>query len=132
DVLLGQRGGQLGKSAIQNGGAQVFGDVNERIQIVDGEQGAGQHLFGHSQVAHISAGEAAAGVTAAGLVNGAGVAGVLRILEVKAPAGAQEGGVGAAQPCGQHAIEDVYAALDALHQILGRAYAHEIARLVGG
>src|SRR5207237_9821217 len=56
---------------------------------------------------------------------------VLGALDVHAPVGCEHGAV-AAHPRRSHAIEEVDAAGDTLHQIFGRADAHQVTWLARG
>ena len=90
----------------QNCLARLAHQLEQGVQIVDGDQGGGQHFFGDDQVAQVGAGESAAGVAGAGFVDRAWVVGMSRVHQVEPP-GAGHGGLVAGQAGGQHAVEDI-------------------------
>lgn len=105
--------------------------MDQRAQVVDGDQRPREQFLGDDEMADVGARERAAGVAIAGLVNGTAVAGEGGVHQVETSLH-REGGVMTRQPRRQDAVEDVHAAGDAVDQVFGRPDAHQVARLVFG
>src|SRR3990172_545287 len=119
------------ESPIQNRRAHFAHEGEQQVDVVLSEQHRAEDFVRHDEVAHVGAGEVRAAIARAALFHRARIAGVGRVLHVH-PARARQGRAVARQPGGQDAVEDVHAAPQAVDQILRRADAHEVARLVGG
>ena len=98
---------------------------------MDREEPGGRRLVHDQEVPEVGAGPAGAhGAPAVGVQRGVGV-GVLRPLQVVPALGRQDRAV-AAEPGGEHAVEQVDAEGDGLHHPHGVAHAHEVAGPVVG
>ena len=80
-------------------------------------------------MADIGAGEVAAGVAVAFLIDGAEITGILSVLDDQTAIGGEAGAI-ACNAGGQHAVEHVHAANDAFHQTVRRTHAHQVAGLI--
>ena len=98
---------------------------------MDGAEAQCADLARFIEVAQVSPAEGATGVAAAAFLHRARVFGILGVAQVDAPLGREERAV-ARDARGQHAVEHIYAAIDRLDDVLGRADAHQVARLIGG
>lgn len=75
------------KTTIQYSDTHVFDEVNERVQVMNGEQCSCQQLLRHYEMANIGARKGLASVASATPVNGALIAGKDSVLQVKATFG---------------------------------------------
>ena len=98
---------------------------------MDGVEPEGEQLLGGEEVAQVGAGEGSTSIAGTFVVGGPRVAGVARRLDLQ-PAGAGEEQPVAGDAGGKDAVEQVDARHRAAQQILRRADAHEVARLVRG
>ena len=99
------------------------------MQVVDGIEARTEYLVEAVQMVQVGAGEVAAGVAGALLVQRTHVHPVLRILDLDvAEAGEQHAVARIARR--HHAVEHVDALRDRLHDVFRRAHAHQVARLV--
>ena len=101
------------------------------MDVVEREEAVREQLVRHEQVAQIGAGEAAARVARALRVQRRPILHVAGLLEREGPVAGEALAV-ARIARRQHAVEHVHAAGDRLHEVLGLADAHEVARLRGG
>lgn len=100
------------------------------MQVVDGVEHAAEDFAVAEEVVQVAARELGAGVAGARWVERAGVELVAGVLDLDvAVAGEQVAVAGIAGR--HHAIEHVDAGGDRIHQVLRRADAHQVARLVG-
>src|SRR6476659_9154902 len=96
------------------------------MQVVDRVQARAEDLVGAVEMVQVAPGEVAAGVALSVGVQGLRILAMAGVLDLDvAPAGEEPAVPRVAG--GQHAIEHVDAAAHGLHQVLGRAHAHEVA-----
>lgn len=69
----------------QNGLPRLPHQGKQGMNVVNGDQGGCQHLFGNDEVSEISPAESAAGVTGTGFINGTRVSGKPGIHQVQSP-----------------------------------------------
>src|SRR5258705_7262436 len=102
--------------------------VKVEAEIMQGVKGARRHFSRHIEMPQIGAGMGPARIARARRIHGSLVFRILRVPDVEtAFARKQLSGPRVARR--QHAVEHVDAARDALPEVLGRAGAHQIARL---
>src|SRR5712691_8605233 len=112
-----------------DGGAQPGHEVSVEREVVQGVQPKREQLLRGEEVAQVGACERPAGVAAAPGVGGTRVAGVPRRLDLQPPPSREKQAV-ARDAGGQHAVEQVDACHPAAEEVLGRADAHQVARLL--
>lgn len=135
---------ELGKRARIQRGAHLAHQVQVIVQVVNGCQHGSQHLAAAVQVVQIRArkalaparvpahaARARAGVAGASRVDGAMVITMAGVAQFEV-AKAREQRAVASIARGHDAIEHIHAASHAIDQVLGRAHAHQVARLVRG
>ena len=121
----------IGKSALFDGFAHFRHDDLIKMQVVDGAQLRAEDFADFVQMVQVAAAEVLAGVAGAGFVQRAFVVAVLGVADFEiAEAGEEPAVAGVAG--GHDAVEHVHAVRHAVHQIFGRADAHQVMRFVFG
>ncbi len=119
----------LGERAGDDGFAQFAHQHLVVVQVVDRVELRTENLADAVQMMQVGAREIAAGIARAGFVERARIVLVLRVLDLDVAEARKQVAV-ARVARRHHAVEHVDAGLHAVYQILGRADAHQIARLV--
>src|SRR5688572_9599398 len=101
------------------------------MYIVQGEQAEAEYLVGDVEVPDIGAGEARAGGTVAGGVQGARIGPEFSALYVQPPFMGEDRAV-PSHARRRDAIEQIDAAANALDEIFREAHAHEVSRACAG
>ena len=112
------------------------------MQVVHGGQHGAEHFAAAVEVVQVRTAKAAAGCAIGARVARTGVAGaraveravvclVACVAQLQVAIAGEDGSV-ARIACGHDAVKHVYAVSHALHQVFGRAHAHQVARFVFG
>src|SRR5690242_5823167 len=104
--------------------------VKVKVQVMQRVKGRRVQLAGREEVAKVGARARPARVARAGGIGRPVVLGVPGVLDIEAPFAREE----LAVPCvpgGEDAVEEIDAAGDRLHQVLGRPGAHQVPDLPG-
>src|SRR5664279_3777869 len=117
------------KRAFCNGAPHIAHQRKDEMYIVQGKKMHAERLFRYEEVPDVCAGKARAGGAAAAAVERGRVGPKLYVPHVEAPL-ARERRSRAPHPRRRHTIEQVDPAPGALDEILGKADAHEVARLL--
>src|SRR5713101_5271373 len=112
-----------------DGRAHPGHEVDVEGEVVQAVQPEREQLLRGEEMAQVGAGERPAGVAAAPGVGGARVPRVTRRLDLQPPPAGEEQAV-ARDAGGQHAVEQVDACDPAQEEVVGRADANTVARLV--
>src|SRR6476469_241987 len=104
--------------------------VKVKVQVVQRVKGSRVHLAGDEKIAQIGPGVPPAGRAPAVRVDRPVVLGVPGVLDGDGPLSGEELAVPGVAG-GQDAVEQVDAPGDTLHQVVGHAGAHQVARPVG-
>src|SRR5260221_2001946 len=114
--------------AVNDGGAHFRHQSEQHVEIVQAEELVGQDFSGLDQMPNVSAGKVSAGVAGTTFFKGGGIACVLEIAHVDAPAPGQRGTV-AGYPSRQNAVKNIDAACDPIDEVFRAANTHQIAWL---
>jgi len=100
---------ELVETMVEDGLADSIGQINERVEIVDREEGGAKHLFDGDEMPEIGPGEVLTGVTGTTFYERIWIFGVFGLTDVDAPSSAERGFM-SRQASRQHAVEDIYPA----------------------
>src|SRR5712691_3361812 len=130
-ACLAKRDYGIGKLPLCNRVAQLAHERLVVVQVVQGIEPRAEDLVHPLQVMQVAAREMGAGVAGAGAVQRPRVVAVAGVADLDVAVAGEEPAV-AGVSRGKDAVEHVDSGRDRLDDVLGRAYAHEIARLVRG
>src|SRR6266704_2480430 len=130
-ALLAKCFGVIGEFTLGDGVAQLPHQRLVVMQVVQGVEPRAENLVDLLQVMQVAAREMRARVAPAALIERVRIVAIAGVADLDVAAAGEEPAIaGVARR--QHAVEHVDSGRDRLDDILGRADAHEIARLVGG